>query len=562
MDKNKIKKAKSLQEKGQLNRASLIFTELLASDPKLFSALYGLGIISAEQGDFVKALNLFKKATPGPKEKAKYYLYLGHIYRKLKEFANALEAYQNAAKAGLKSVDLHLSLANLYMLSANQNAALLEYDAALKLDPASTLAHYQLGLYFLKTRSYDWAKIQFNNVLNLNPHDINALFHLAVCSLYKEELDEAQSQLEQVLKFDPEYIEAFINLGALALKKGQGQEAINNFTKALTLNPENTAARSNLAATFMHYSRHENALTHYLILLQRDPSNLDYLYNSAVAEMTLGQYENAKAKFLSILAIDEKHFETLYNLGVLTMRLRQTSKAITYLANAHAIKPTDASCCHLLNALRGSDSSNEVAIEHALQLFDQYSSYYEKHLLQTLNYRLPVIIGSFLTTHDLNNRSQTLDLGCGTGLCGEIIKPMTKYLVGVDLSAKMIERAQEKTCYDECIIDEALHFLQNCSQEFDLIIASDLFPYIGELDAYFTAINKCLKNGGSFIFTIETTTNKPWMLQETARFAHNIEYIETLCINNSLKVCSHETKPARDQAGEVLPVELFWVFKN
>ena len=41
-----------------------------------------------------------------------------------------------------------------------------------------------------------------------------------------------------------------------------------------------------------------------------------------------------------------------------------------------------------------------------------------------------------------------LDLGCGTGLAGVAFRPHVDWLVGVDLSPKMIEEARRKALYD------------------------------------------------------------------------------------------------------------------
>lgn len=560
MELIKLTKAQKLQAQGALEEAKTLFEELLFTSPKMFDALHGLGIIEAQLGNMDKALLFLEQASPPEQKKGLYYLHLGHIYRNLKKIDKAIDSYQKAQAAGFNSLDLHLWLANLYNINTDTNAALCEFDAALKLNPASIEAHYQLGLHFLKTRSYDFANVQFNNVLALDPKHINAIFHSGVCALYAGKLKKAQRALDKVLTLDPHYLEAWVNLGVIALKNNQGQEAINNFTTALTLNPAHIPARSNLAATFMHYSRHENALTHYLILLEQEPHNVDYLYNSAVAEMTLGQYENANTRFLAVLARNPNHFDTLYNLGLLASRRKDAKHvSIKYLSCALTVKPNDPSCIHLLNSLTNKESSNTIATEHSLRLFDQYAAYYDKHLLQTLNYRLPFIIGSLLQSHHFN---RSLDLGCGTGLCGEIIRPMTDYLVGVDLSLNMIERAKEKNCYDECITAEALDYLKKQCSYFNLIIAADLFPYLGKLDEYFAMISRCLEKNGSFIFTVEISQHMPWVLQETARFSHNVNYIHDLCKQCDLTIITSEIKHARTQAGKPTAVQLLWVRKN
>ena len=45
-----------------------------------------------------------------------------------------------------------------------------------------------------------------------------------------------------------------------------------------------------------------------------------------------------------------------------------------------------------------------------------------------------------------------LDLGCGTGLAGAAFRPHVDWLVGVDLSPKMIEAARAKGLYDQLAV--------------------------------------------------------------------------------------------------------------
>ena len=47
-------------------------------------------------------------------------------------------------------------------------------------------------------------------------------------------------------------------------------------------------------------------------------------------------------------------------------------------------------------------------------------------------------------TEDPRTTYRILDLGCGTGLCGPLFKPMASTLIGIDLSEKMIAQAAQK----------------------------------------------------------------------------------------------------------------------
>jgi predicted TPR repeat methyltransferase len=47
-----------------------------------------------------------------------------------------------------------------------------------------------------------------------------------------------------------------------------------------------------------------------------------------------------------------------------------------------------------------------------------------------------------------DGRCVALDAGCGTGLCGPLLRPYASELTGVDLSAGMLDRARPRQVYD------------------------------------------------------------------------------------------------------------------
>lgn len=433
---------------------------------------------------------------------------------------------------------------------------LKQYHALLQADPGNSEIHHQLGLFFLKQGDYAYAKIQFENVLALNDRDQKARFHLGVSLFYLNALSEAEACFRAVLKEDPNDVEAWVNLGALSLQKGDGQHAISQFTQALLLEPDHEVATSNLAATFMHHDRHENALTHYQALHARFPEQMEYLYNLAVAEMALGLFEQAKTHFLSVLSRQPAHFAVLYNMGVLHYKLKQSKSAIHFLSEALALKPDDPNSQHLLAVLTGRQSSGTAARGYAAHLFDSYALYYEQHVCEALQYRIPMYIAGICSQLALGPALRTLDLGCGTGLCAESLRDISKALVGVDISSKMLKQARNKSIYDQLIEQDALTFLQQ-SNPFDLMIAADLFPYVADLTPWFKAVKKSLMPGGHFIFSVEISEAAPYQLQPTARYAHHPEHVLSLCEQSGFQVVFNELKVARQQEGQDVWVRVF-----
>ncbi|KAF8067393.1 MER3 [Scenedesmus sp. PABB004] len=100
------------------------------------------------------------------------------------------------------------------------------------------------------------------------------------------------------------------------------------------------------------------------------------------------------------------------------------------------------------------------------------------------------------------------DLGCGTGLMGPLLRPhCSGRLCGVDLSSGMVERAQQRGCYNDLAVAELLSWLRQQHaagvQLFDLLVAADVFVYIGDLSPVFTAAADVAADGALFAFSTE-----------------------------------------------------------
>jgi predicted TPR repeat methyltransferase len=96
-----------------------------------------------------------------------------------------------------------------------------------------------------------------------------------------------------------------------------------------------------------------------------------------------------------------------------------------------------------------------------------------------------------------------LDAGCGTGLCGPLISPYARRLIGVDLSEQMLAHARARNVYDELVKGELSAYLREASTAFDVIVSADTLVYFGPLDEVAAAAANALRPGGRLILTVE-----------------------------------------------------------
>ncbi|STX50396.1 methyltransferase [Legionella busanensis] len=557
-----FKKANQLHKDDKLPQAIKAYETLLGQNPTHTEGLHFLALAYAQLGDTIQAIENFKKALALDPSNPILYNNLANTYKKNYQFNEAILNYQKAVKIAPDYAQAYNNLAGIYAMQGMHQQALHHYHLALKNAPDFTAAHFNLGLLFVNLNKLDAARIQFQNVLALAPKHLDALFYLGVLALEINDLTHAEQAFQQVLVENNGHVDALTNLGVIAVKRDQGQLAVDYFSKALALNNDHIEARNNLAATFMHHDRFENALMHYDYLLQKDPNNIEYLYNSGVAQMALGHLNEAINHFEHLLSVENKHFATLNNLAAIYIRLNDKEKAKQLLLQALIVNPEDKASQHMLNALSGLDKPVETAPEYAANLFNNYALYYDEHVQKYLKYSLPQQIFHVLSDLNITHCEKTLDLGCGTGLTGQVLRDISQQLTGVDIAKKMLDWARPKGIYDKLIESEALSYLKVEKELYNLIVAADVLPYFGELSTLFQQISNHLEALGYFIFSTEISSTMPWQLQESARFSHNEEYLEQLAEANSLKIIFKKQIVARHQEGNPLPSWLIVMQKD
>jgi predicted TPR repeat methyltransferase len=136
-------------------------------------------------------------------------------------------------------------------------------------------------------------------------------------------------------------------------------------------------------------------------------------------------------------------------------------------------------------------------------------------------------------------------------------------MIGVDLSKEMIEKARLRQCYDKLVCGNLEDVLLpqspstspcNSTFSYDLVIAADVFVYIGDLQSIFTLAQKRLTPGyGLFLFSTEmledTAGDRPFLLQSCARFSHKKSYLIQLCKSSGLHLIDIQSSIIRQNQG-------------
>jgi predicted TPR repeat methyltransferase len=186
---------------------------------------------------------------------------------------------------------------------------------------------------------------------------------------------------------------------------------------------------------------------------------------------------------------------------------------------------------HALAANADVFAPAHIPSEPLKNLFDRYAETFDQHLRGTLQYTVPEFIAEAVgaARGEDDRPLDILDLGCGTGLCGTLLRPIARSMAGVDLSPAMIEKAKARGVYDRLGVGDLVATMNDNPAAFDLLTAADVFLYLGDLGPAFEAAKVALRPGGLLAFTVEAGGGERYHLhQKTMRYTHSEPYLKRL----------------------------------
>jgi predicted TPR repeat methyltransferase/cytochrome c-type biogenesis protein CcmH/NrfG len=407
--------------------------------------------------------------------------------------------------------------------------AIIAYDKALKLDASLTRVHFSLAQLYQKEMQYDKALKHLRPCLDFAPNEPMFLFQVGACYLQLENFPQAKKYLQKALAKQAHHLEALINLGICYLKEKNFDEAVYYLATACRVNEDYAPAQYNLACALMEAKRYPQARMQFEQYLEKHEQDLEARYHLGFVLMNLDVLSEAKNCFQTIVQANSQHMLAMHNLASIALKENEPSVALGYYQRISSCDSQDEIAKYMISALTQKNAPAKAPDSYVKALFDQYAEHFDQHLKESLQYQTPQHL------YDLWLKSQTtglipvqknnlsiLDLGCGTGLAGELFKRHAKKLIGIDLSPEMLKKAQAKNIYDQLHESEILRFLEAQTERFDLAILADVLVYFGDLHALFAKLSHCAK---TILLSIEHTDHEIHELMASGRYRHPLKEV-------------------------------------
>jgi predicted TPR repeat methyltransferase len=408
-------------------------------------------------------------------------------------------------------------------------------DRALTLDEAVSVA-------IALQQAQQWAAAAdiYGTVLEVAPDHADALHFSGVLAHQQARTDEAVALIERSLELEPERADWHSNFGIVLQDGLRLDDAIAAYRRAIALDPKHANAQSNLGVVLRARGDVVEAEAAYRAAIAIDPEHSDAYHNLGVLLNAQKRPREAALCFSKVITLRPKDPEARRLLALAYCTLGEVEKAVEIFQEWLEDDPDDPVAQHMLAACSGRDIPPRASDAFIERTFDSFAASFDSKLAR-LSYRAPALVTETLKRSGVapTKSLDVLDAGCGTGLCGALIAPYARRLVGVDLSERMLAQARQRDVYDELLKCELTGYLAECNETFDVIVSADTLVYFGALEPFVAASDRALRPGGRLIFTVEALEGAGhdvgYSLGTSGRYRHAREHIEAVLTETTLQ---------------------------
>ncbi len=377
------------------------------------------------------------------------------------------------------------------------------------------------------------ARTQYERLLAANPQHADALHLLGLMEAQGGRFVEAARLMTQAARLQPGEALFHNNLGNVHVELGRADEALASCRRAHELAPDRPDVCNNLGVLLSRAGRADEAEALLLHACERAPGFVDARHNLANHYLRHDQLQRAMEVCVDAMIVAPRSPVLRRVLGVVYSSLGRHDEAAALYAAWLAEEPDNAEAQFRLVASTQQGVPECAPERYVAEMFDTFAESFDAKL-SSLSYHAPELVAAAVARHAgaAEGALRVLDAGCGTGLCGPLVRPWARHLAGVDLSEGMLAKARARQVYDELTAGELVSHIAARPASLELLISADTLIYIGALQAFAAATHAALLPAGLLVFTLEAhgdADDAPaYRLQGNGRYSHRRAYVEAV----------------------------------
>ena len=339
---SRFQMAMGLHEQGSIERAEILYREILQSHPSHFDTLLFLGHLYLHSGRAQQAIEVTSRSLVENPHHPAAHFNLGLALLNLGQNESAIESFDRAIALMPAYSEAYCNRGIAMQNLGQHQEAIASFERTLECMPENGIAYSNRGISLQKLVRHPEAITSFDKALELDPRNGVAHNNRGISLLALKKHAEALVSFERALELMPDYAEACSNRGLALQHLGRYEDAIASFDRAIELCPDNGMAFCNRGTSLLKLGRDEEAMASLDKALGATPDSAEVFINRGLVLKTLGRFQEALACFDQTLALRQAHVSTLNNRGNVLRDLNRSEEALASYDEALKNEPEDA----------------------------------------------------------------------------------------------------------------------------------------------------------------------------------------------------------------------------
>ena len=310
-----MQRAHALAQSGDLAGAANICRAVLTRSPANVYALFMLGSIESQFGQFDQAAVHLGQAAKLSPQTAEILASYGNVLLELARNTEAIDVLTRAIRLQPQNQNALIYRGLALAQNGRREDALKDFERVLAIAPQSVFALHNRANVLLRLDRYEDARRNIDAVLRIAPDHVAAMANRVVVLMHDKNFDEALKVIDKALSLENGNPDLWNTRGQVLQNLKRYDAALKSYERAVSLKPDLGAGFINICNALMEQQRLEDALTWSSKGLAANPKYAPLHLIRGNILLHLGQRDESLKSYDAAVAADPDYHEAHYHRG-------------------------------------------------------------------------------------------------------------------------------------------------------------------------------------------------------------------------------------------------------
>jgi tetratricopeptide (TPR) repeat protein len=310
-----MQRAHALAQAGDLQGAANICRTVLTRSPANVYALFMLGSIESQFGQFEQAVGHLGQAVKLSPQTAEILASYGNVLLELKRYVESIEILTKAIRLQPQNQNALIYRGLALAQNGRPEDALKDFERVLGIAPQSVFALHNRANVLLQLNRHEEARRNIDAVLRIAPDHVAAMANRVVVLMHDKGYDEALKVIDKALSLETGNPDLWNTRGQVLQSLKQYDAAVKSYERAISLKPDLAAAFLNICNALMEQQRLDDALAASMKGIATNPNYAPLHLLRGNILLHLGRQEDSLESYDAAVAADPDYHEAHYHRG-------------------------------------------------------------------------------------------------------------------------------------------------------------------------------------------------------------------------------------------------------